>query len=78
MQQRDIAQYRITSKSARHTERFIYEVMYTSGRSRWPRGLRHELSSLVRTLGSWDRMPHKAWMFVQCAFFLYLCYPVSR
>jgi hypothetical protein len=30
--------------------------------SRWPRGLRCELSSLARTLGSWVRIPLKAWM----------------
>jgi hypothetical protein len=32
--------------------------------SQWPRGLRHELSSLSRTLGSWVRTPLKAWMSV--------------
>jgi hypothetical protein len=34
-------------------------------RSQWPRGLRHELSSLTRTLGSWVRIPLKSWMFVR-------------
>jgi hypothetical protein len=29
-----------------------------------PRGLRHELSSLARTLGSWVRIPLEAWMSV--------------
>jgi hypothetical protein len=33
------------------------------GRSRWPRGLRHELSSPARTLGSWVRTPLEEWMF---------------
>jgi hypothetical protein len=38
------------------------------GRSRWPSGLRrHELSSLALTLGSWVRVPLKAWMSVLCA-----------
>jgi hypothetical protein len=32
-------------------------------RSQRPRGLRHETSTLTRTLGSWVRIPHKAWMF---------------
>jgi hypothetical protein len=32
--------------------------------SQWPRGLRHELSSLARILGSWVRIPIKAWLFV--------------
>jgi hypothetical protein len=41
-------------------------------RSQWPHGLRHELSSLARKLGSWVRIPHSAWMSV-CAFILYLC-----
>jgi hypothetical protein len=30
----------------------------------WPRRLRHEPSSLSRTLGSWVRIPLKAWMSV--------------
>jgi hypothetical protein len=33
-------------------------------RSQWQRGLRHELSSLARILGSWVRIPLKAWMSV--------------
>jgi hypothetical protein len=33
-------------------------------RSQWPRGLRHELSSLARTRGSWVRIQFKAWMSV--------------
>jgi hypothetical protein len=32
--------------------------------SQWLRGLRHELSSLARTLGSWVRIPLQAWMSV--------------
>jgi hypothetical protein len=46
-------------------------------RSQWPRGLRHELSSLARTLGSWVRNPLKAWMSV-CAFIMCLCCPLCR
>jgi hypothetical protein len=42
------------------------------GRSQWPRGLRHELSSLARTLRSWVRIPFKAWMSVSCEFILFL------
>jgi hypothetical protein len=42
-----------------------------------PRGLRHELSLLARTLGSWVRIPLKTWMFVR-AFILCLCCPVCR
>jgi hypothetical protein len=33
-------------------------------RSQWPRGIRHELSSLARTLGTWVGIPLKAWMSV--------------
>jgi hypothetical protein len=33
-------------------------------RSQWPRGLRHELSSSARTLGSWVRVVPEAWIFV--------------
>jgi hypothetical protein len=46
-------------------------------RSQWQGRLRHELSSLARTLGSWVRTPFKSWMSV-CAFILCLCYPVCR
>jgi hypothetical protein len=38
--------------------------------TQWPRGLRHELSSVARTLGSWVRIQLKAWMSVLCAFIL--------
>jgi hypothetical protein len=33
-------------------------------RSQWPRDLRHEMSSLAWTLGSWIRIPLKAWVSV--------------
>jgi hypothetical protein len=33
-------------------------------RSQWPRGLRREMSSPARILGSWVRIPFEAWMFV--------------
>jgi hypothetical protein len=35
-----------------------------SGRSQWPRDLRHEQSSPARTLGWWVRISVKAWMRV--------------
>jgi hypothetical protein len=47
-------------------------------RSRWSHDLWHELSSLARTLGSWVRIPLKAWMYGVCAFILCLCCPVRR
>jgi hypothetical protein len=45
-----------------------------ASRSRWPPGLRHELFSAARTLGSWIRIPLKTWMSV-CVYSLlvFLC-----
>jgi hypothetical protein len=43
---------------------FAYGSGPSDSRSQWPRGLRHELSSLARTLGSWVRIPVEAWMSV--------------
>jgi hypothetical protein len=51
---------------------FFLEDRFIMGRSQWPRGLRHELSSLARTLGSGVRIPLKAWMSV----FVYSVYVV--
>jgi hypothetical protein len=47
-----------------------FEKLIVGRWSQWPRGLRHEMSLPTRTLGSWDRTPFKAWMFV---FILCLC-----
>jgi hypothetical protein len=41
--------------------------------SRWPRGLRHVLSSLTRKLGSWAQIPHKAWIFGTCMCLFCVC-----
>jgi hypothetical protein len=49
----------------------LMETNISDRRSQWPRGLRHELSSSARTLGSWVRIPRMAWMSV-CV------YPVCR
>jgi hypothetical protein len=46
--------------------------IYIYSRSQRPCGLRHELSSLAGTLGSWVQIPLKARMSV-CAFILCLC-----
>jgi hypothetical protein len=48
-----------------------------AGRSWWLRGLRHELSLLARTLGSWVQIKLRSWMPV-CAFILCLSRPVYR
>jgi hypothetical protein len=42
----------------------ILECYIRKCRSQWPRGLRHELSSLARTLRSRVRIPLNAWMSV--------------
>jgi hypothetical protein len=41
---------------------FIQRQQVGTSRSQWPRGLSHEPSSPARTLGSWVRIPLKAWM----------------
>jgi hypothetical protein len=46
-----------------HSPIFLHGIVLNC-RSRWPRGLRHELSSLTRKLGSWVRVQLKAWMSV--------------
>jgi hypothetical protein len=43
-------------------------------RSQWPHSLKHGMSSPVETLGSWVRIPLKAWM---SAFILFVLYCVS-
>jgi hypothetical protein len=49
-------------------------------RSQWPHGLKHELSSTARTLGSWVRILLEALMFVcvYCAFFCPVCRALRR
>jgi hypothetical protein len=42
-------------------ETFLSYGVWRIRRSQWPRGLRHELSSLARMLRSWARIPLKAW-----------------
>jgi hypothetical protein len=54
----------------------ILKGNFISCRSRWSRGLNHELCSSARTQGSCVRIPLKAWMSV-CAFILCLYCPVS-
>jgi hypothetical protein len=54
------------------------ESICFSCRSQWPRGLRHELSSLSRTLRSWVRILLKVWISVLCAFILCFCCSVCR
>jgi hypothetical protein len=61
----------------RSTEKITYWfqdfiiINYWSHRSQWMRGLRHELSLLSRTLGSWVRITLKAWMSV-CVYSMFV------
>jgi hypothetical protein len=42
-------------------------------RSQYPRCLRNELSSLAQTLGSWVRIPLRAWIFGVCVLLFFVC-----
>jgi hypothetical protein len=42
------------------------DLLIVGSRSRQTRDLRNELSSLARTLGSWVRIPLKAWVVGVC------------
>jgi hypothetical protein len=46
------------------------DPIFTTSRSQWPRGLRHELSSPAQTLRSWVRIPLEAWMSLFILFVL--------
>jgi hypothetical protein len=56
-----------------------FTVVIQPNLSQWPRGLRHELSSPSRTLGSWVGIPPKAWvsMCVYSVFVLLYMYVAS-
>jgi hypothetical protein len=43
------------------------------GQTQWQCGLRHELILLGRTLGSWVRIPLRAWLFSVCVVCAFLC-----
>jgi hypothetical protein len=56
---------------------YIILVMWEQARrSEWPHVLRHELSSLARTLGSWVRIQLKAWMSV-CVYSVFVLFCVG-
>jgi hypothetical protein len=55
---------RITTVNLKRPSRNFRICWYTFLTLFWPRGLRHELSSLARTLGSWVRISLEAWMSV--------------
>jgi hypothetical protein len=54
---------------SRMMELYLHSPM-SPCRSQWPRGLRHELSSLARTVRSCVRIPLKAWrvVFILCLY----------
>jgi hypothetical protein len=55
----------------RDSEENVFMFLYILCRSQWPRGLRHEMFSLTRTLGSWVWIPIKAWMSF-CIYFMFV------
>jgi hypothetical protein len=56
--------YTISNASTKHCYVLIHTGINFNRRSQRPCGLRHVLSSLARTLGSWVRIPLTAWMSV--------------
>jgi hypothetical protein len=54
----------------------IFNSSLIISRSQWLCGLRHELSSLAQTLGSWVRIPLEAWMHV-CVYSVFLLFCVQ-
>jgi hypothetical protein len=52
---------------------YLALVIYDNRRSQWPRGVRHELSSLDPPLGSWVRIPVKVWKFGVCMRLFCVC-----
>jgi hypothetical protein len=52
---------------------FLSYSTISNRRSQLPRGQRRKLSSLARALGSWARIPLKAWMFGMCMRLFCLC-----
>jgi hypothetical protein len=59
----------------KNTEPEIRVTIIFQGRSQWPLGLRNELSSLARTLGSRVRIPLKAWISV-CVYSMFVLFCV--
>jgi hypothetical protein len=58
-----------------YVKAFIFGILVrilVIGRSRWLRGLRHELSSLARTLGSWVRIPFKGMDVCVCVYSVFV------
>jgi hypothetical protein len=66
--------------SCRITCSFFINMNYPAytDQSEWPRGLRHELPSLARTLESWVWIPVEAWMSM-CVYsvFVLVCVQVA-
>jgi hypothetical protein len=63
-----------SSTKFHRTRSAVSDVALAEGvtcRSQWPRSLTHKLSSSAPTLGSWVRIPLKAWMSV-CVYFVFV------
>jgi hypothetical protein len=68
------------TKEVRQMFPHIPDFMQLTGlfcRSQWPHGLRHKLSSFTRMLGSWLRIPLKAWMSV-CVYSIWVVLCLGR
>jgi hypothetical protein len=63
----------LTPPHPNYRKLFILLCRRTYSRPQWSRCLRHELSSFARKLGSWVRIPLKAWMFGVCMRLFCVC-----
>jgi hypothetical protein len=54
-----------SSQFITHYAIILFDIILAADHSS-PRGLRHELSSFARTVGSWVRIPFKPWTFGTC------------
>jgi hypothetical protein len=55
----------------------FHDTILTFSPSQCPGDLRHELSLLARTLGSWVQIPLKAWVSVLCAYSVFVLFCVG-
>jgi hypothetical protein len=55
--------------------KFFHVCICKPCRSQWPRGLKHEPSFTARTLVSWIRIPHEAWMSM-CVYSVFVLFCV--
>jgi hypothetical protein len=56
---------KVSFESSESNILLFYAANVGAGRSRWPRGLRHEPSSPAQTLVRWVRTPLEAWIYMR-------------